>query len=73
MTASDVKPRLLFRQDLTESFFLSVYLNNAEKLADIPLGSNDAEARKKASRIISCMVLAGDFEDQTQDPKGKKA
>lgn len=61
----DINPKIILRQDLTGAYFLSVYINNALKIGDIALGTDEKVARQNATRIHQCMKIADAIDDQT--------
>ena len=45
---------------------LVIYLNNTTKLAEIPLGTSEKEARKLADNLIAAMRDSDGYIDQTK-------
>lgn len=59
------KARLILTRKLTEEFVLVIYLNNTQKLAEIPLGTIEKDARAKADSLIAAMRETDGYIDQT--------
>lgn len=59
------KPRIVLHTKFTGEIFLSIFLNNTDKLAEIPMGTDQAQARKKAQNFLDAMRDADGFIDQT--------
>lgn len=60
------KARLILTRKLTEEFVLVIYLNNTQKLAEIPLGTIEKDARAKADSLIAAMRETDGYIDQTK-------
>lgn len=58
-------PKITLVQTFTEEYHLFIFDDRGERLASIPLGTNDRkEASKKADSIIGCVMVAGEYTDQ---------
>lgn len=60
-----MKTRIVLHTKLTGEIFLSIFINNTEKMAEIPMGTDQAQARKKAQNFLDAMREANGFTDQT--------
>ena len=60
------KPRIILTQKLTQDYVLVIYINNTTKLAEIPLGTIEKDARAKADSLIAAMRETDGYIDQTK-------
>lgn len=59
------EPKITLVQTFTEEYHLYVVDDKGQRLAAIPLGTNDRkEAGKKADSIIGCVMVAGEYTEQ---------
>lgn len=60
-----MKTRIVLHTKLTGEIFLSIFQNNTDKLAEIPMGTDQAQARKKAHNFLDAVRDSNGFTDQT--------
>ena len=63
---TSTKAKLIFTQKLTQDYVLVIYLNNTTKLAEIPLGTSEKDARKLADSLVAAMRESDGYIDQTK-------